>query len=67
MVKSADIFIIIGTSLSVFPAASLIDYATSSERIVLIDPNSSYYDGIEVISEKATKAVPKLVQELLES
>ena len=65
-VRSADIFIIIGTSLNVFPAASLIDYATRSKRIILIDPNSSYYDGIEVISEKATKAVPKLVEELLE-
>ena len=57
---------IIGTSLNVFPAASLIDYATRSERIILIDPNASYDDGIEVISEKATKAVPKLVEELLE-
>ena len=65
-VRTADIFVIIGTSLNVFPAASLIDYAKRSERIILIDPNASYIDGIEVISEKATKAVPKLVEELLE-
>tara|TARA_B100001029_G_scaffold104123_1_gene85828 strand:+ start:106 stop:789 length:684 start_codon:yes stop_codon:yes gene_type:complete len=65
-VRECDIFIIIGTSLNVFPAASLIDYAIKSERIILIDPKSSYIDGIEVISKKATKAVPKLVEDLLE-
>ena len=66
IVKSADIFIIIGTSLKVYPAASLIDYASNSERIILIDPNSSNYEDIEVISEKATIAVPRLVDQLLE-
>ena len=61
IVKTADIFIIIGTSLKVYPAASLIDYAKNSERIILIDPNPSKYDGIEVIAKKATIAVPILV------
>ena len=66
-VIQASVFIIIGTSLNVFPAASLIDYATKAKRIIIIDPNSSNYKGIEIINEKATKAVPKLVNELLES
>lgn len=65
-VIQASIFIIIGTSLNVFPAASLIDYATKANRIIIIDPNSSNYNGIEIINEKATKAVPQLVNELLE-
>ena len=65
-VIQASIFIIIGTSLNVFPAASLIDYATKAKRIIIIDPNSSNYNGIEIINEKATKAVPQLVNELLE-
>jgi len=65
-VIQASVFIIIGTSLNVFPAASLIDYAINAERIIIIDPNSSYFDGIEIIYEKATEAVPKLVNELLE-
>ena len=65
-VIQAPIFIIIGTSLNVFPAASLIDYATKAKRIIIIDPNSSNYNGIEIINEKATKAVPQLVNELLE-
>jgi len=64
-VIQASVFIIIGTSLNVFPAASLIDYATKAKRIIIIDPNSSNYKGIEIINEKATKAVPKLVNELL--
>ena len=65
-VIQASIFIIIGTSLNVFPAASLIDYATKAKRIIIIDPNTSNYNGIEIINEKATKAVPQLVNELLE-
>jgi NAD-dependent deacetylase len=65
-VIQASIFIIIGTSLNVFPSASLIDYATKAKRIIIIDPNSSNYNGIEIINEKATKAVPQLVNELLE-
>ena len=65
-VIQASVFIIIGTSLNVFPAASLIDYAINAERIIIIDPNSSYFDGVDIIYEKATKAVPKLVNELLE-
>jgi len=64
-VKAADIFIIIGTSLKVFPAASLIRYAKNSKRIILIDPNVTSYEGIEVITDRATQAVPKLVDELL--
>ena len=64
-VMQANIFIIIGTSLSVYPAASLLSYATESEKIILIDPTAQNYDGVEVIREKATSAVPKLVNQLL--
>ena len=64
-VMQANIFIIIGTSLNVYPAASLLSYATESEKIILIDPNAQNYDGVEIIREKATKAVPKLVNHLL--
>jgi len=64
-VMQANIFIIIGTSLNVYPAASLLSYATESKKIVLIDPNAQNYDGVEIIRKKATKAVPKLVNQLL--
>ena len=64
-VKEASIFIIIGTSLNVYPAASLIDYAIKAERIILIDQDPTIYTDIEVICGKATKAVPKLISDLL--
>ena len=66
LVIQAHIFIIIGTSLNVYPAASLINYASDAERLILIDPKTSLYDGFEVICEKASIAVPKLVDELLD-
>ena len=64
-VKDADIFIIIGTSLNVFPAASLIDFAKKAEKIYIVDPNTCSHDGIKIIREKATVGVPRLVEELL--
>jgi len=64
-VRQADVFIIIGTSLNVYPAASLINYAINTERIILIDKHPTFNDGIEVFAENATKAVPILVNDLL--
>ena len=64
-VMKADFFIIIGTSLNVYPAASLLNYAINSERVIHIDPEFHMYDGVEFICDKATSAVPNLVEELL--
>ncbi|MEE2700516.1 MAG: Sir2 family NAD-dependent protein deacetylase [Bacteroidota bacterium] len=64
--QKADIFIVIGTSLNVYPAASLLQYTENAERIVLIDPNAEEINGVEIIKEKATFAVPKLVAALLQ-
>ena len=64
--KKADIFIVIGTSLNVYPAASLLNYTNKANRIILIDPKVEEERSIEVIKEKATIAVPKLVEELLQ-
>ena len=63
--KKADIFIVIGTSLNVYPATSLLNYTNNAKQIILIDPKAEQEKGIEVIKEKATIAVPKLVKELL--
>ena len=63
--KKADIFIIIGTSLNVYPAASLLNYTNNAKRIILIDMKAKQERGIEVIKEKATIAVPKLVRDLV--
>ena len=64
--KKADIFIVIGTSLNVYPAASLLNHTNNANRIILIDPKAEEERSIEVIKEKATIAVPKLVEELLQ-
>ena len=38
-VTTADIFVVVGTSLQVYPAAGLIDYVSNSIPIYIIDPN----------------------------
>ena len=65
LVLQADIFIIIGTSLNVYPAASLLNYSNKAEKIIIIDPNADFQEGIETIQQKASIAVPKLVDDLL--
>lgn len=67
----ADIVIIIGTSMQVYPAAGLVGYAPSVAPIYYIDPKPSInYElqerkNLKVISEKATTGVRKVVDELL--
>ena len=65
----ADIFIIIGTSLAVYPAASLIGYPSEEAAKVIIDPNfpevGSYVANLKFIGEKATVGVPYVVENLL--
>jgi NAD-dependent deacetylase len=68
LVGKADIFMIIGTSMNVYPAAGLISYAPSSCLKYLIDPNAKenyYVSNLNIIKEKAGIGVPKLVEELL--
>ena len=66
IVKKADLFIIIGTSLNVYPAASLIHYTLSSCKKYIIDPNAEDAEDIKVIRELASVSVPKLVDQILE-
>jgi len=66
----ADIFIVIGTSLVVYPAAGLIDYVPDLSPKYLIDPKANMPWAIQnmtVIQEKAGKGVPELVEKLLNS
>lgn len=67
-VSRADMFIIIGTSLEVYPAASLIDFASFESIKYLVDPEApdlSDINNMRIIREKAGTAVPKLVDSLL--
>jgi NAD-dependent deacetylase len=65
----ADILMIIGTSMQVYPAASLINFVPQSIPIYFIDPypavNQGAYDNLTVIAEKASTGVVKVVEELL--
>lgn len=66
-VSQADILLIIGTSLQVYPAAGLMDFAPARCKIYYIDPKPviSDTDNLKVIAEKASKGVPELVEKLL--
>ena len=65
IVKNADVFIIIGTSLNVYPAASLINYTSNACEKYIVDLNAMDEIGITSIKEKASIAVPKLVNQIL--
>ncbi|MBP8240342.1 MAG: NAD-dependent deacylase [Saprospiraceae bacterium] len=71
ILTNADIVIIIGTSMQVYPAAGLIAYARPNASIYYIDPQPSInYElsdrrHLEVISDRAAAAVPALVDRLL--
>jgi len=68
VVAEADILLIIGTSLNVYPAAGLVGYANRKALIYLIDPNEVSYSGrnITMIREKATTGMEKLKEKLME-
>ncbi|MFN5223088.1 MAG: NAD-dependent deacylase [Bacteroidota bacterium] len=64
----ADMFLIVGTSLEVYPAAGLVLQAPIHADKFYVDPNAKNISNIEnlrVITEKAGTALPKLVEELL--
>jgi NAD-dependent deacetylase len=57
-VEKADIFVVVGTSLNVYPAAGLIDYAPTQADKYLIDPNRvSVSESFSVLSEYATEGL----------
>jgi NAD-dependent deacetylase len=62
--ETADHLLIIGTSLQVYPAASLMHYVSSNVPIYYVDPRPSIQSNhqITVISENATRGVLKVIQ-----
>lgn len=60
----ADIFLIIGTSLNVYPAAGLIHATSMDTPVIVVDPDPSLQDltggRIEVLTSKATEALGEL-------
>ncbi|MBK7627201.1 MAG: NAD-dependent deacylase [Bacteroidales bacterium] len=66
--SEADIFVVIGSSLNVYPAAGLINYAPQKASLWLIDPNDvavPFDRKVNVIKEKASAGVVALRERLL--
>ena len=66
--STAEIFVVIGSSLNVYPAAGLIEYAPYDASLWLIDPNDVYIPvsrKVEVIKEKASEGMAVLTKKLL--
>jgi NAD-dependent deacetylase len=66
---NADIFVVVGTSLQVYPAAGLINYVDKIKPKFIVDPHipeaSSNYKNITFITETATVGVPQLAEILI--
>jgi len=67
IVNKADILVVIGTSLVVYPAASLINYAPKHCQKYIIDPSNPElfsFEDWKHIKEKATLGVEELIMDL---
>lgn len=69
IVSTADLFIIVGTSLAVYPAASLLNYVRPKTKIYVVDPEvpnvSVAHNPIEYIQMKAAQGMPLLADRLI--
>lgn len=63
IVRSADIFVIIGTSLVVYPAAALLHYVRQGVPVYYIDPNPAEVPpGVTVIRATASEGIRRLAE-----
>jgi NAD-dependent deacetylase len=63
LAEQADIFVVIGTTLVVYPAAALLQYVKPGTPIYYIDPNPAQVPPyVNVIPLKATEGVAKLCE-----
>lgn len=67
--ETADIFIVVGTSLKVYPAASLLQYVKPGVPVYLVDPGTPDIAGVgepfTFIKKRAAEGVPELVKQLI--
>ena len=65
----ADIYLVVGTSLVVYPAAGLVDYVGSNIPKFIVDPNMPQVrsqPNLYLIEEKASIGMKKVKEMLLE-
>lgn len=70
LVSTADILLLIGTSLVVYPAAGLVGYAPYNIPKYYIDPRAYAISGVsnlQVIAKKAWEGVPEVVEKLMKT
>ncbi len=69
--QKADIFIVVGTSLKVYPAASLLQYVRQGVPVYLVDPGNPDLVGVgepfTFIKKRAAEGVPELVEQLIKT
>ena len=66
LVSAADIVMVVGTSLQVYPAASLLHYARADAPLYLVDPKPNITSArVEVLAKTAAEGVPQLAAELI--
>ena len=67
LVRSADIFVVVGTSLVVYPAAGLVDYALPGAQKFIVDkkiPYTSPVHNLTTIEMPASPGVKVLKEKL---
>ncbi|MDE6643178.1 MAG: NAD-dependent deacylase [Muribaculaceae bacterium] len=65
IVQQADIIVVIGTSLVVYPAASLLNFASPNARLFYIDPNPAVVPSrVTVIRKGASEGMKELIEQL---
>ncbi|MBQ7062054.1 MAG: NAD-dependent deacylase [Bacteroidales bacterium] len=64
--EECDFFVVVGTSMNVYPAAGLIHYVPRNSPCYLVDPKSVVVSRpITIVQEKAGTGVKKVVDELI--
>ncbi len=68
LIEDADLVIIVGTSMQVYPAAALLDYVDLNIPVYFVDPKPALLSrtSTTIITEKASVGIPDLVTKLLE-
>jgi NAD-dependent deacetylase len=66
--RNADIFVVIGTSLVVYPAASLLDFIDESIPVIVLDKIVPHIrrNHVHYIEKPATEGVQDLIEKLIQ-
>ena len=68
--QEADILMIIGTSMQVYPAASLVHFVPPHSPIYFIDPkpnmSPSAFENLVIVQKTAVQGVPTVVEDLID-